>query len=233
MKSGIYSIRNTVTGKRYVGSAVNLRMRVLHHRDALCRGDHRNVLLQRAWNKYGAEAFEVRTVLFCAPALLLMYEQRCIDSFKPEYNICKVAGSRIGTKYSDEAKERLKRLRKAAPRSLKQLEHLATLAERARGRPGRTLTDEVRQKISASLTGKKQSPECIEKRAVALRGLKRSDAARAAISAGLSGKKRKPLSPEHKAKIGAASKGRKHTPEAIVKMSMALKESHRKRKENR
>jgi len=44
-----------------------------------------------------------------------MYEQIALDHFKPEYNICKTAGSPIGYKHTDEAK------RKMTQRNLKRL----------------------------------------------------------------------------------------------------------------
>lgn len=56
-ESGIYEIVNLVNKKRYVGSAINLRVRWRQHRSALIRGDHANTLLRRAWNKHGEANF--------------------------------------------------------------------------------------------------------------------------------------------------------------------------------
>jgi len=56
--SGIYQIRCLLTGKIYVGSAVDIRARWNHHRDMLKRKKHRNKYLQAAWNKYGENNFE-------------------------------------------------------------------------------------------------------------------------------------------------------------------------------
>ena len=57
--SGIYVIRNLVTGKIYVGSAVIIGKRVYEHRRLLMLGTHGNRLLQRAWAKYGSDAFQL------------------------------------------------------------------------------------------------------------------------------------------------------------------------------
>ena len=46
-QSGIYEILNTVNGKRYIGSAVNLAKRWKEHRTGLNRKDHANQILQR------------------------------------------------------------------------------------------------------------------------------------------------------------------------------------------
>jgi group I intron endonuclease len=52
-----YAIKNIVTGDAYVGSTVNWRLRKNSHMHLLRKGRHHSVWLQRAWNKYGSEAF--------------------------------------------------------------------------------------------------------------------------------------------------------------------------------
>ena len=42
MTSGIYIIRNTESGKVYIGSAVNVRVRLRGHRSGLVSGIHPN-----------------------------------------------------------------------------------------------------------------------------------------------------------------------------------------------
>lgn len=54
----IYAIRERVSGRQYVGSAVDYRDRWRHHRWHLNKGDHHCSYLQRAWNKYGRDNFE-------------------------------------------------------------------------------------------------------------------------------------------------------------------------------
>lgn len=54
---GIYLITNAITGKLYVGQAINIRRRWESHRHYLAAGAHRNGHLQRSWNKRGPEAF--------------------------------------------------------------------------------------------------------------------------------------------------------------------------------
>ena len=62
--SGVYQIRCIPTGKIYVGSAVNLSKRQRDHVNSLRQGDHENVYLQRAWDKYGEENFEFTVLEF-------------------------------------------------------------------------------------------------------------------------------------------------------------------------
>ena len=61
MTSGIYMIRNTVTGKRYIGSSRNIETRWEAHRNQL-NGSwtlrHPNGALRDDWAQYGEAAFE-------------------------------------------------------------------------------------------------------------------------------------------------------------------------------
>lgn len=65
MKSGIYKISNTVTGKCYIGQSVNVRRRLTKHKDMLEKGNHFNSHLQNAWNAYGSEAFNFEIIDQC------------------------------------------------------------------------------------------------------------------------------------------------------------------------
>lgn len=101
--AGVYEIVNTVTGDRYIGSSVNMRRRWSAHYCTLQRGRvSGSSILRRAWEKYGAEAFDFRVLLVCEPELTVLYEQICIDLYKPRYNIRKEAHSNRGIKFSDE-----------------------------------------------------------------------------------------------------------------------------------
>jgi len=57
MTKGIYCIRNSVTGERYIGSSVNIEARWLIHKTQLNRKFHHSPKLQLAWNKYGQRSF--------------------------------------------------------------------------------------------------------------------------------------------------------------------------------
>ena len=57
MNSGIYIIKNTINGKFYIGSAVNIKTRWSQHRHQLKHNKHGNRYLQRSWNKHGTENF--------------------------------------------------------------------------------------------------------------------------------------------------------------------------------
>lgn len=93
----IYQIRNIVDKKLYIGSAIDFLQRKALHLSHLRCNKHHSILLQRAWNKYGEEnfRFEVITVIK-DKSKLIEIEQLYLDILKPKYNICKIAGSRLG-----------------------------------------------------------------------------------------------------------------------------------------
>jgi group I intron endonuclease len=142
--SGVYSIYNRITRKRYVGSTSrNLMERAKAHRDCLNGNRHPNIHLQRSWNKYGEDAFTFFVLKMCPPEDCIRLEQRWIDVFdtyKNGYNRCPTAGSRRGTKHSDVTKEKIaatKRGKKASP------ETKAKMSAIRKGRPRSAHHNEV------------------------------------------------------------------------------------------
>lgn len=140
--SGIYRITCTSTGKFYIGSAINLRARCLNHRRTLRRNTHRSPKLQRAWDKYGEEAFTFEVIeLVLIPEFLIAREQYWFDVLQPfgenGFNTARIAGSSLGREMSQFTKDKI--------------------AATKRGKPGKSL-------------GMKRSPETCEKISIAKRG---------------------------------------------------------------
>lgn len=104
MGSGIYQIRNIVNGKIYIGSAVNLYKRKIDHFTTLVKNKHHNDYLQKSYNKYGKDAFTFEVLFTCLKEDLIRLEQYHINNYNPEYNICRVAGSVLGVKRSEQTK---------------------------------------------------------------------------------------------------------------------------------
>ena len=71
MSQGIYQIRNTKTGKVYVGMSYRVEKRWAEHLRDLRAGTHCNKKLQSAWKKSGEKAFvfEVLELVENEPAL--------------------------------------------------------------------------------------------------------------------------------------------------------------------
>ncbi len=118
MPSGIYQIRNIITGEIYVGSAVNLNRRKGEHFYYLKRNRHHSILLQRNYNKYGLDCFKFEILAHCPREYLIKLEQWFLDNLKPSLNIDKRAGSRLGSKLSEETKALLSKLKKESPVSV-------------------------------------------------------------------------------------------------------------------
>jgi len=133
--SGIYLIENAASGKRYVGSAINMGARFNEHKKLLRRGSHHSAHLQAAWNKYGEDVFRFGALEEWEPEFLVGMEQWWINMLRPEYNHRVGASSNLGIRFGDVAR-----------------------ANMAMGARGKKLTAEHRAKISASLMGIKRPP---------------------------------------------------------------------------
>lgn len=155
--SGIYRITCTATSKFYVGSAKNLKKRCQEHYYGLCRQDHGNSKLQRAWNKYGSDTFTFEVLEFVLlPEMLTTREQYWFDRLKPfgdkGFNMAPTAGSTLGRKFSPETKEKMRQSqvgRKHTPEAR---------ANMGASRIGTKRTPETRARISAAQIGKKGMP---------------------------------------------------------------------------
>ncbi|MDD5309762.1 MAG: GIY-YIG nuclease family protein [Deltaproteobacteria bacterium] len=91
-QAGVFAIRNTVNGKVYMGSSLNLHGPLNKHRFTLKMGSHRNTALQADWNAYGEDAFtfEILEVVketsepgFCVDDELTLLEQIWIEKQGP------------------------------------------------------------------------------------------------------------------------------------------------------
>lgn len=113
VESGIYKITCIVNGRFYIGSAVNLRKRKNNHWHSLRQNKHYNLPMQRAWNKYGEQAFIFEVwELVLVPELLTTQEQYWIEKLTPfghkGFNIRRKAESNLGLKHSLKTLERMK-----------------------------------------------------------------------------------------------------------------------------
>jgi group I intron endonuclease len=134
--TGIYLITNTVTGAVYVGStSISLVTRWQHHRNCLNNQIHRNPRLQRAWNKYGEDAFDFTVAEYVNDLdIILAREQEWIDRYyslgkSACYNIAPIAGSTRGRETSAKARQNISAAQKrrySSPTARAQLRKNAT-----------------------------------------------------------------------------------------------------------
>jgi group I intron endonuclease len=240
-RPGIYVILHVASGRSYVGSSVNVRVRRKTHLGALRHGRHYNTRLQRAWDKYGESAFEFNVLEWVERADVLVAEQRWIDRMQPAFNVLSRAGSPIGFKLSAEQRAKIsesnrRRMANVTPERLEAMrQHMREIAKKSPrkgpGIEGARKAAEANRGKPSPLRGRKRSREFAAKIAAARAGSKLSPEHRAAIAAGLRGKKRGPydlsteeierrrtwgkgvpLSSEHRAAIAAGLTGRKRGP---------------------
>ncbi len=84
--SGVYRIRNTVTGDSYVGASVCIANRLSNHfnRDRR-RYPHRT--MYQDMEKYGVDKFSFDVLELCEKDKLLECEQKWFDQLSPSYNM--------------------------------------------------------------------------------------------------------------------------------------------------
>ncbi len=102
MRSGIYKIENVLNDKFYIGSAIILNKRKNQHFYYLRKNKHPNVHLQRSFNKHEEKNFKFSIIELCDRKYLIEREQYYIDILNPDFNICKIAGSSLGRKVSEQ-----------------------------------------------------------------------------------------------------------------------------------
>lgn len=225
-RSGVYVLINIINGHFYVGSAVNLATRKIRHISPLRKGKHPNRHLQRAYDKYGEDAFDFKILIYCEPIFLIQLEQFFIDTLHPEYNILPVAGSRLGFSVSKETRRKISASHKG--RVLSE-EHKRKIGE---GLKGHIVSEDSRKKSSARFIGKPLSEEHRKKLSSSHKGKVLTEEQKRKIglaSIGNTYRLGHPLSEEHNRKLHEANKGNtytlgyRHSDEAKAKIGAAFR----------
>ena len=198
----IYIIENLINGKAYIGQTKNKTKRRVDHFSLLRHNKHHNDYLQRAWNKYGEEAFEFNLLDSSeSPEEIDRIEVLLIAWYK-ELDLCynHESGGHVLIEHSPETIEKLRQ---------------ATLKQFENGMP-----EETKQKIGEASSGREPwnkgksgykngpaSEETIEKNRQARLGKKDSEETKKTKSEAQ--KKRheeKPMTEETKEKMGKLKK---------------------------
>ena len=111
-KTGIYVITNDIDARVYIGSATSFKQRYAVHKKKITHNEGCNPKLKNFANKYGIEHLTFSAVHACEKEDLLKMEQLYLDIFQPfddnGFNIARKAGSPIGYKHTQEAKDKMK-----------------------------------------------------------------------------------------------------------------------------
>jgi group I intron endonuclease len=162
MESGIYKIVNIINNNIYIGSAVTLNRRFSQHIRQLNTNKHYNNKLQNSWNKYTEINFNFIIIEYCEKDKLIIREQHYIDKENPNFNICKIAGSKLGTKMSDKQKKHLSKINTGKKLSDETKEKISLSNLGKSKNKGKSLSNETKQKMSESAKKRKRQPHSEE-----------------------------------------------------------------------
>lgn len=188
----IYRITCSANQKFYIGSTVNKAQRWARHRKQLRDGTHPNKHMAAAWVKYGEAAF-VFEVLESVddPAALFAAEQKYLDEHAGKdycFNWALYAGAPMRGKFGPDTANYGKEMPKEVREKIS-----ASLMGKKHPNWGRQLSESTRQKIRETNLKyphkeRKHTPEAIAKIAAASTGRSVSEETRAKRSAALKGR---------------------------------------------
>ena len=173
--SGVYSIRCVATGKRYIGSGIDISVRWTAHRVALRKGNHHNLYLQRAWNKYGEVQFSFETIEIVVPHDLLTRESDYIKEFRSAdrrygFNVNLTAWSRLGRPHKPSTIELMSAAKKGNKSRLGKPHSAETKLKISASQKGKIIPADQRAKISRTLMGSQVSTVARLKISIANKG---------------------------------------------------------------
>lgn len=195
---GVYKITHIGSGKSYIGISKNIHRRWVQHKSWVNTKNRRSAIYA-AMQKYGIDAFTWQVIEECEVDLLEARECHWItifDTFNNGYNL--TAGGEYNKEVSAETKQRMSDAQKGKKQSKELIEkriksgqdhykYGQIVSEETKEKIRKTLTGRkqnpaITAKISQSNTGKKMSPEAIEKSRIARTGIKFSEQSKKNIS---------------------------------------------------
>lgn len=194
----IYRIVRIGTNECYVGSALNLVARKRAHLRALCRGGHSSIRLQRAWDKYGQDAFKFEALEVCIEWQREEREQHYLDALNSVYSLSRVVRAPSST-------PEIAALVGDALRGRSDIWAQGRAKSRA-NKPGWVPTHRIGAKDSPETIAQRTSSRLatIAKRKAEGRVYKQSDKQKAAVSAASIARRGEKRSPEAKEKMRQA-----------------------------
>ena len=209
----VYKITNKTNQKSYIGITTRaLSQRWAEHCGASRKGS--NKAIHKAIRKYGPENFLIESIDNSSKTLEELYQKE--KEYIKQYNTFQSHQGYNCTDGGDyfimTSEERLKRSKRLLGHKLSD-ETKRRISETKKQNP-RIITDEYRQKISRTSTGRVFSAESIEKRAQKLRGQTRTKEQKQKMGAQNIGRK---LTEDHKRKISQSGKNKTNKPFIMFK----------------
>ena len=113
-KSGIYKWTNALNNKSYIGSGIDLTVRLRHYYSLKYMTTQISLgesAIYSALLKYGLANFSLTILEYCDKDIIITREQYYLDLLKPEYNILLIAGASpmVGRKHSEESRNKIRK----------------------------------------------------------------------------------------------------------------------------
>jgi group I intron endonuclease len=245
---GVYCVMHLETLRLYVGSSFNCGGRIKTHiRDS---NNGSRSCFHRALRQYGVDSFSFDLLEECHRPLLNEREEQWIRFYNSAglngFNTMSKPGATYGWFMSEATKQRMRESQRKAntPEKRERIRQallgrkrpdfsLAWMEKLRAANIGRKCPEETREKISMALTGKHPSEETRKKIGDVRRGKTLPPEWKEKVRLSLIGNKRmlgKQLTPEHKAKIRAACKGKLLGIKLSLEHRRKLSEAHKGKK---
>ena len=158
-----------MSGKFYIGSAVDINERWARHIRDLNSGCHPSHHFINAWRKYGQETFVFSIIEKCEESTLLIREQYYLDLHWDSgllYNTCKTAGrppkfSELSPDAQNEMRKKVSEASKKSPKSKEWIANQGSLTKAWEALKNMTpeQKDEYKRKISEINIGRKHTEQ--------------------------------------------------------------------------
>lgn len=151
---GVYTITCTSNGKVYVGSSSrNVARRWTQHRNHLKTGKHHSPPLQRAYDKYGKDAFVFELLEECEPQYCIGREQYWLNELRAAdpkygYNVLCTADSRSGTVCTETTRRKISKALRGREKT-KEQKAAGIQAHPARSKSRKAWIDNIRKSKTA------------------------------------------------------------------------------------
>lgn len=128
-KSGIYMWTNKLNNKKYVGSSIDLKRRLLEYYNVNRMLNEKSMAINVALLKYGYTNFSLTILEFCEKDSLMSREKHFFEIYSPEYNLLKTPGSPSRGSGWTHSEATIENMRIAASKTFKSPEFLTKLSK--------------------------------------------------------------------------------------------------------
>jgi group I intron endonuclease len=121
LKAGVYMWKYIESGKRYIGSMLNINIRIKSYFNINHLKRNKTMKICNTLWVHGYLAFNLHILEYInienlskneSKEFILRHEQHYLDTLAPEYNILKIAGSKQGSSHLEETIQKMKDAKK-------------------------------------------------------------------------------------------------------------------------